>query len=248
MNGWKGVVGDALSAAYAMTPRPARSGCRVLMYHAIGSAAVGDARNLYSLNPQDFATQVGELASASGAVSLEQGVRDGQGIVITFDDGYRDNLATAAPLLVDARLPFTVFVVPAFVTSGERDYLSVADLRELARLPGATIGAHGYSHRPLTQCDDAALSDELAESRRWLEDLLGIAVTAMSYPHGAVDARVRDAAARAGYRLAASSRFGVYRAGDDPLWIPRTDIWAMDGIGRFRAKLAGHWDWMAWRN
>jgi hypothetical protein len=68
----------------------------------------------------------------------------------------------------------------------------------------------------------------------------------MSYPHGAVDTRVRAAAAKAGFTIAACSRFGTHRPGDDPLYVARTDIWAGDDTERLMAKTAGHWDWMRW--
>jgi len=244
----KARIGDWLAAAYALAaPLRPTPGCRVLMYHAIGGKVAGDAQGLYSLAPELFARHVRMLAGGSTVVALERGVAAGYGLAITFDDGYRDNLTVAAPLLVEAALPFTVFVTPAFIDSGEPQYLTRADVKTLADMPGITIGAHGFSHCRLTACDDAALAGELKNSRTWLEDLLGRPVHTMSYPHGAVDGRVRAAAAAAGFTIAAGSRFGSLRQGNDPLVVPRTDIWAGDDVGRLSAKIAGHWDWMAWR-
>jgi peptidoglycan/xylan/chitin deacetylase (PgdA/CDA1 family) len=249
MTAWKARLGDRVSAAFALLgPLRAASGCRVLMYHAVGGEVSGDAQRLYSIEPERFASHVRCIAGALGAstVALGAGVAAGRGLAITFDDGYRNNLTVAAPLLVDANLPFTVFVTSDFVSDAQPQYLSQAELQELARLPGVTIGAHGRSHRPLTECNDKELADELAGSRGWLEDLLGRPVTTMSYPHGAVDARVRAAVAEASYEVAACSRFGAHRFGDDPLLVARNDIWAEDSTARLLAKAAGHWDWMAW--
>jgi hypothetical protein len=69
----------------------------------------------------------------------------------------------------------------------------------------------------------------------------------MSYPHGAVDRRVRDAAGRAGYLLGACSRFGTNLDNRDPLILKRTDIWSDDGVNAFRSKMDGNWDWMGLR-
>ncbi len=243
----KAMIGDAIAAVYAVAgPRDSAAGCRVLMYHAVGGKVVGDAQGLYSLAPDLFARHVAVLKRCA-VVPLSDGVARGQGVAVTFDDGYRDNLTAAAPLLVEAAVPFTVFVTPAFIESGEAQYLSRSDVASLSRLPGVTIGAHGYSHTRLPACDDAALARELTDSRAWLEDLLGVPVTTMSYPHGAVDDRVAAAAAAAGFAVAACSRFGRYRSGEDSYRVPRTDIWSFDGVRRLRAKVAGHWDWMAWR-
>jgi peptidoglycan/xylan/chitin deacetylase (PgdA/CDA1 family) len=248
MTAWKAKLGDGIGIAFALLdPIRAAPGCRVLMYHAIGGEVAGDRRGLYSLAPDRFASHVRSLAGRHDAISLEAGVASGRGLAITFDDGYRDNLTVAALLLIEAKLPFTVFVTPDFARSGLPQYLSPTDLQDLSRLPGVTIGAHGDSHRRLTECNDAELARELMASRGWLEDVVGRPVTAMSYPHGAVDARVRAAAAKAGFTVAACSRFGSHRLGDDPLCVPRTDIWAADSTARLRAKAAGRWDWMAWR-
>ena len=248
MIAWKAKVGDWISAGLSVLgPSGAPSGCRVLMYHAVGGEALDDAGHLYSIAPDRFAGHMRSLTGKFDVVSLAAGVATGRGLAITFDDGYRDNLTIAAPLLVEASLPFTVFVTTDFVADDRSHYLSRAELRHLASLPGATIGAHGRSHRRLTGCDDTELADELGGSRAWLEDLLGKPVTIMSYPHGAVDARVRGAVAKAGYQTAACSRFGTFRRGDDPLLIARTEIWAEDDTARLHSKAAGHWDWLRWR-
>ena len=107
-----------------------------------------------------------------------------------------------------------------------------------------TIGAHGDTHTRLTTLTGNALREELGNSKKWLEDATGKAVTVMSYPHGAVDARVRAAAGAAGYGAACCSEFGLNRAGCDPLVMARTDIWNADSPDVFNAKLAGEWDWM----
>lgn len=250
MNGWKMRVGDWLADAFSVfrpllqTPR----GCRVLMYHSVGSNAIDDRRHLYSIMPALFAEHVHAIAERFGgqSVALDAGVKSGSGLAITFDDGYRDNLTVAAPLLAEAGIPFTVFVSPDFVASGQAQFLSPAELRQLAARPGVTIGAHGRSHRPLTECTDEELDSELRGSCAWLEDLLGRPVTSMSYPHGAMDARVRRAVATAGYTIAACSRIGSYHVGDDPLQVPRTEIWGGDTAARLLSKVVGDWDWMRW--
>lgn len=218
------------------------------MYHAVGTPIPGDAQGRYTISPVRFREHLDTLVSLNkvgrAVVTFSATSESSNEIVITFDDGYRDTLDVATPLLLERRLPFCVFVVPGFVRSGEAIYLSIPQLRELSALPGAMIGSHGYSHCRLTDCDDTKLRVELRDSRAWLEDVLGKPVITMSYPYGAVDARVRDAAGEAGYVFAACSRFGARFTGEDPLLITRTDIWASDAVATLRAKLDGEWDWL----
>lgn len=46
-------------------------------------------------------------------------------VAITFDDGYRDNLRHAAPLLRDLRLPATFFLVPGLLSGSVRAWWEV---------------------------------------------------------------------------------------------------------------------------
>lgn len=229
-----------------------RRGLRVLMYHAIGSPALGDELGLFSLTPSYFETQVDHLATyyRDRIYALEPGFvpcDDALQLAITFDDGYLDNLTVAAPLLVERGLPYTVFVIADHVRDRRNGFLDPLSLRELAALPGVMIGAHGASHHPLTRCDDRKLQSELVGSRRYLEDLIGRPVLTMSYPHGAVDRRVRQATADAGYRLAACSYADINRPGRDPHLLARTEVLAGDNLRIFRQKLKGNWDWYRWR-
>lgn len=218
------------------------------MYHAIGSAANGDRQGRYSVAPRVFVEQMRWLVLnyREQLVPLYLCAESAKGIAITFDDGYADNLYNAAPVLAELSIPFTVFVTTGYARSGDRRYLSPEALRELARMPGATIGAHGRTHCRLTDCDDSVLNRELGDSRAWLEDVLGQAVTSMSYPHGALNDRVQRAVCAHGYEIAASSRFGCNHEPYKLLALKRTDIWR-DDESHFHQKISGAWDWLGWR-
>ena len=132
--------------------RPPTDGLRVLMYHAIGTPALGDMLGLFSLSPECFRQHMSLLADWKqcrivdfDSIALNS---TGYRVAITFDDGYLDNLKVAAPILCELGLPFTVFVTSEFVRSRKAEFLSPDALRELAALPGAKIGAHGTTMWP----------------------------------------------------------------------------------------------------
>lgn len=252
MNTYKVIIGDCVSAvSKAFIPATSlASNCRVLLYHAVGTAVPGDPHELYNISVKTFRQQIEHLAhlQKSGLLcvhDLNVGVDTSAGLVITFDDGYLDNFTVAAPILIKHGLPFTVFVAPKLILDGDARYLSVSTLKELAMLPGVTVGSHGYSHRRLTELGDQVLKNELLDSRSWLEGIIQKPVVTMSYPHGAVDERVRGFVTDLGFTTAASSKFGVFNREHSRLSLPRTDIWAKDNLKRFKAKLGGAWDWMA---
>lgn len=224
-----------------------RAGLRILLYHAIGSPALGDSRGLFSLHPDRFEQQMDELSErhAGRVVGLDPDLRIASEpqIAITFDDGYADNLAVAAPILAARGLPFTVFVTADFVRKSRPGFLTPSGLRELAALPKVRIGAHGATHVALSACDDMQLREELHSSKQYLEEMIGREVCTMAYPYGAADRRVRDAVVAAGYRLAASSYAQVNDARRDRLMLGRTEVLGGDSLRVFRQKLHGDWDW-----
>ena len=188
-----------------------RAMSRVLMYHAIGTAVPEDLQGRYTLSAQRFAQQMARLATSGLPVVPVSGVAEG--VSISFDDGYRDNLTAALPVLERHGFPFTIFVATGFARSGNPIYLSAAEIKTLANHPLVSIGAHGDSHRRLTGLTDVELAAELTGAKAWLENVTGKPVTSMSYPHGAVDARVRDVVAVAGYARACTSEFGANQVG-----------------------------------
>lgn len=242
-------LGEAMAGARLLSPP--RAGLRVLMYHAVGSPVLGDDRGIFGVAPDLFAAHMGTLARYDdAAITTAAGGGSGElpmKVAITFDDGYRDNLRVAAPILERHRFPFSVFAISESVRRSAPGFLSAAELRNLAAGPGVTVGSHGASHVPLTQCDDRKLEDELVSSKRYLEDIVGRPVSALAYPYGAVDRRVRDAAERAGYSLGFTSRFDINPPARDPLLLARTTILGTDSVRVFRQKLHGDWDWYRWR-
>jgi peptidoglycan/xylan/chitin deacetylase (PgdA/CDA1 family) len=163
------------------------------------------------------------------------------GIAVTFDDGYRSTLTLAAPFLMEHSIAFTVFVTKSFVDSGSR-YLSTADLRTLASLPGVVLGTHGVSHSRFSDLDERLLREELSSSRDWLQQTIGKPVTSMSYPHGSHTHRISEIAHECGYTTAACSSRGTFIDGAQSMRIPRIDIWSHDSGAATIEKTRGDWD------
>lgn len=251
---WQRVAARALSevAGLTLSLRHPRHGLRILLYHAVGTRLSADSYGI-SIAPERFERQMAILAASKDltTVGISEGLKDAPSlrVAVSFDDGYRDNLSVAAPILLRYGVPFTVFVTSSFVRSRNPDYLSPEDLRELAGLPGVTVGSHGTTHRPLAECDEGALRSELHDSKRYLEDVTGKPVTTLSYPHGSVSLRVVQAAKRAGYELGACSRFDLNADEDcNPLLLCRSEIVSADSERIFRQKIRGAWDWGRWRS
>jgi peptidoglycan/xylan/chitin deacetylase (PgdA/CDA1 family) len=229
-----------------------RAGFRILLYHAVGTRLAHDGYGI-SIKPRLFERHMDILSRETQNIHFtafddrENSAATFLRVAITFDDGYKDNLRVAAPILLKRNIPFTVFVTSSFIGKTSDNYLSAAELKELSALPNVTIGAHGATHIRLAECDDATLRRELSESRYRIEDLIGRSVTTVSYPHGSTNLRVRAAAAKAGYTTGGCSRFDINEGRRDRLLLNRCEIVAADSERVFTQKLYGAWDWYRWR-
>lgn len=234
---------------------------RVLMYHK-----VTDARpNSIAVGIDSFAAQQRVLYDNYEVVSLEAVRRwihcgeplPARAVLLTFDDGYRDNLLNAYPVLAEYGHSAVLFVPTDFVGSAKPlphdRHLVVAnatvDWHELrSMLDVFEIGAHGRSHRVLTRLPAGQARHEIFASKRDLEEELGHPVRAFSYPKGSIgdfnpwiERCVRDA----GFDLAFATLPGIVRRGRaNPLALRRHNVEDY-GLGYFRALLDGSADVLA---
>ena len=118
---------------------------------------------------------------------------------------------------------------------GHAGYLSEEELREIAKHPLVTIGAHGLSHRHFTRLAKDEARFELLESRRLLESITGAAVELMAWPYGECNAELEELSRESGYRAAWSVWKGTNTA--HSRW--RVPLGRRDNMLRFIAKVSG---------
>ena len=222
-------------------------GKRILMYHSIGTKVKNDIYSIYSIDAGLFESQMKHLHSNHfcNLTSIKNFGLNKNSISITFDDGFADVLYKASPILSKLNIPFTVFVPPKLILE-KNEYLSISELKELSKLDICTIGAHGYSHEPLTKFSLDDVSKEISYSKSWLEDATGDEIKYMSYPHGAVNNYIKNEVKKFDFISASSSKPGVNLAKLDMLELRRTAILSHDSLDQFISKINGEWDWTKW--
>jgi peptidoglycan/xylan/chitin deacetylase (PgdA/CDA1 family) len=103
---------------------PLWRGVVVLGYHRIGDPATGVLdRGVFSATPEAFEEQMQLLARNFDVIGLDEfdavATRPrGREVLITFDDGYRDQVDVAARILHSQGLPATFFLTTGFVDNG----------------------------------------------------------------------------------------------------------------------------------
>jgi len=245
----------ARSAAWLMRTRGRldTSGLRILFYHR-----VSDDRDELAVDPKSFAEQMDYLATEAyrvvdvlTAVDLLDSDRPlARTVALTFDDGFLDVAEHALPVLSERGFRATVFVTPA-ITDGRTSFpwyreqppvLTWDDILELDRDGTLRFEAHSLTHPYLPALDDAAAAEEIAGSKRELENRLGRVVRAFSYPTGLFGEREQRIVADAGYQIAVSCEPGVNTRSTDRFALRRRQIDARDSMLDFRAKVGGGHD------
>ena len=161
-------------------------------------------------------------------------------VLITFDDGYRDNLENALPVLRRHGYPAVVFVPIGFLDDGRplphEESLRMLGIRnetlgwdELAELEagGVRIESHGIGHRPVSELEPAEAAREIALSKLRLEEWLGREVEAYAFVKGSLaDYRPEHASLvqQAGYKLAFTSVSGGNGPGSDRFRLRRYNV------------------------
>jgi len=116
-----------------------------------------------------------------------------------------------------------------------------SELGGALRYPGLTLGAHTWSHPNLPRLGADRVAEEIERPLGWLRDRFGERVLAhVSYPYGAFDSQVMDAARRAGYQAAFRITGGRMRAGDaDSMALPRVNVPSGVSDAGFALRVAG---------
>lgn len=210
---------------------------QILFYHRVAN----EHPNPWTISCEAFRQQVEYLASRFDVVSLTEAqrrIRRGSNrrptAVITFDDGYADNMQFAAPLLLERRLPFTYFVTSGNVQSGQpfpHDLeLGVplapntpGQIRQLAAA-GVEIGAHTRTHADLATVDEDQLRSEILGSKHDLERMTGKAIRYFAFPFGQpqnMTSEGFEVARLAGFAGVCSAYGGYNFPGGDPFHLER---------------------------
>jgi peptidoglycan/xylan/chitin deacetylase (PgdA/CDA1 family) len=218
---------------------------RVLMYHKVNDLPGNPLTMPVSLfdEQMDQLRELGYTAVDLDAVLahyVERKPLPPKAALITFDDGYHDNLDNAAGVLRKHGYPAVLFVPIGYLEGRQplphdeglaaRGILNpTVDWEELAALEreGIRIESHGISHRPLADLEVDEAAREIALSKLRLEERLGRPVRAFSYVKGS-EAHYKPVhlslVRQAGYDVAFTAVSGANSPTTDPLQLRRYNI------------------------
>ncbi|WP_019553405.1 polysaccharide deacetylase family protein [Propionispira raffinosivorans] len=204
-----------------------QQGIPVLNYHQINN----QDHNALTLSTTEFAAQMKDLAEEGYTTItpdqlldyLQQGMTlPEKPVLITFDDGYKDNYFNAYPILKQYKFNATIFLISSLVNKDH--YLSWQEIQEMKN-NNILFEGHTFSHPHLNQVkDEKILQQELLDSKEDLEKNLGYKIDCLAYPYGDYDQHVISMVQKYGYRAAFTVHLGSDMDKDNPYTLNRVPI------------------------
>lgn len=232
-----------------------RRGARVvLVYHRVleGRAGLGEM-----VGEQAFDEQMRYLRAHCRPVTREallDAATAGRGVsvLVTFDDGYRDNFTRALPVLEQYGVPAVFFTVTDLVFGRRRIEPDVGSDAELfpsaeelmaARDSGiAEYGNHTATHRIVSTLGPAEFAQELRTAQEKFEERLGVTPRVFAYPRGRredVPPEAPSVLQDAGFEAAFTMVPGQVDGRGQRFLLPRIGVSHVNDLVLFRVKMLG---------
>ncbi len=229
-------------------------GICVLMYHRVNDLL---AKSDLVVSIKDFKRQMHYLSLYCDV--LEPGAlleeRTGEflahskrpKVVITFDDGYKDNYDNAFPVLKQYNLPALIFLTTGYIgtnykkdryidTPWKRDYLNLREINAMGE-ENIVFGAHTATHPHLTRIAFNEARKEMKESYKFIKKVTGEERIAFCYPYGEYNARIKRMVKELGFCCAFSTTAGINYPGKGLYEIKRMAVSGMDNLREFIIKV-----------
>ena len=219
---------------------PRRTGDVVLLlYHRVGAG-----RREIDLPAELFEEHLRILQRKDRVLSLDAALTDEEGgVVLTFDDGYRDFDEYVVPLLERYQVPALLYLATGLVAGNDEDASDDAlnwPLLERAVATGlVTVGAHTHNHANLAEASEGEAAVEMRMSKELVEERLGVVCRHFAYPWSVGSEGARRAAGQLFDTSALDSWKTNRRGAIDRQRLGRIPIMRSDGTVFFRAKTLG---------
>jgi peptidoglycan/xylan/chitin deacetylase (PgdA/CDA1 family) len=187
----------------------------ILCYHNLNPTTAG----YMNMKPEKFEAQMKWLKENGFTfIPLKTAVEYLQGkpvtlpekpVVLTADDGWQSVYTYMYPVIKKYNIPTTLFIYPETISNGKHA-MTWAELKELQATGLFDIQGHTYSHpnfkhekRDMSPPHfEKFVTNELANSKKILDDKLNIHVTLLAWPFGIYNDYLEQQAENAGYQMA----------------------------------------------
>ncbi|MBR8749296.1 hypothetical protein IX317_000961 [Fusobacterium sp. DD29] len=154
-------------------------------------------------------------------------------IILTVDDGYKDNYEIMFPLLKKYNMKAVIFLVSDLkynkwdVEKYGEEKLHLMDENEVREMISSGLiefGGHTCNHCDFFDVGIEEAKKEIFDNKTALENKYNIKLTTFAYPYGHLNEDVKSLVKEAGYKFAVSTNTGSGNIDDDRYEIRRSGI------------------------
>lgn len=212
----------------------------ILMYHSVSY----EKGNILRVSKENFRVQMKYLKDNNYTTltidELYSYMQTGRllpkkPIVITFDDGYKDNYTNAYPILKEFGLKATVFIITSTIDV-EKDFLTSNEIK-IMDSNNIRIESHTVAHEKLDKTSYKDSIKTLTTSKVKLEKILNRKINYIAYPYGVYNENTIKAVKESGYKLAFSTEFGFIDKNNNIYSLGRIFVNSNFTLEQFKAKL-----------
>ena len=200
----------------------------VLLYHYVEYVHNDPGRQNLNIPPNVLTAQIETLKNAGYTFMTPNDLTDAilgkrklppKVVILSCDDGYMDFYTDVFPILKKEQVKAVAYVVPNFLN--RPNYMFTFQLQDVAKSSLVEVGAHTTDHVWLAGMNKKQAANEVAQSRKTLQDMLHVSVNSLAYPYGAFDQQTIQIAKDAGFTNAVSTVPGILQTQDSQYFIYR---------------------------
>ena len=210
----------------------------ILMYHQVLPKTHPDFKKHIAVDPEVFRGQVKQLLeqgwkfmTVDEYFSHPEDKRPAKTAILTFDDLASSFVEYGLPVCNELNVRASLFPIQNMTFNRPYHNLSKdgisplndSDIKMLSDA-GFEIGSHGQSHQNFRKISLTQVREEMGESKKWLEGVIGKKVNTICYPIGGVDRDIVDTAKDLGYINGLSTLKGSLQFSGDRMSLRRVDI------------------------
>lgn len=180
--------------------------------------------------------------------------KDKKWIMLTFDDGYKDNYENAFPILKKYQFKGIIYVLDGIEYNkwdvdnpgNPEKRFTLMNQEELLEMQnyGIEFGGHTSTHPRLADLSIENVKSEIINSKSNIEKIVGRELLSFAYPYGSLNEEVKRIPQEAGYKFAVATDSGSIVFSDDLFEIRRIGIFPTNNLFNFKRKVSGKYNFI----
>lgn len=180
--------------------------------------------------------------------------KDKKWIMLTFDDGYKDNYENAFPILKKYQFKGIIYVLDGIEYNkwdvdnpgNPEKRFTLMNQDELLEMQnyGIEFGGHTSTHPRLAELSTEQVKSEIINSKSNIEKIIGKELLSFAYPYGSLNEEVKKIPQEAGYKFAVATDSGSIVFSDDLFEIRRIGIFPTNNLFNFKRKVSGKYNFI----